>query len=136
MGRCLIFETSSISFHGVAPLKCPPNEVRRSFAAYYYTKEAPAGWDGTRHSTIFRARPEERWKGLVAMPIEKAADAAKNLPAAAPTCSGDRTHADRRFVRKPESMCGIAERSVQDADLLAAAARRRPVPSRPDADGF
>ena len=41
--RLCAFATSEISFHGVTPLTCPTNVVRRSFATYYYTKEAPAG---------------------------------------------------------------------------------------------
>ncbi|MEM9463614.1 MAG: hypothetical protein AAGF11_56275, partial [Myxococcota bacterium] len=34
-------------------------------------REAPAGWDGTQHSTVFRARPDERLRGYVLMPAEK-----------------------------------------------------------------
>jgi hypothetical protein len=68
--RCVVFETSEISFHGVRPVTSPPSIVRQSFAAYYYTKEAPAGWDGTHHSTIFRARPNERLRKYVLMPAE------------------------------------------------------------------
>ncbi len=71
LGRCVLFETSEISFHGVQPLVGPPDSVRRSFAAYYYTKDAPPGWDGTRHSTIFRARPDEHLRRYVLMPAEK-----------------------------------------------------------------
>ncbi len=71
MGRCVIFETSDISYHGVAALTCPDGVERKSFAAYYYTREAPAGWDGTEHSTVFRARPDERLRGYVLMPAEK-----------------------------------------------------------------
>ncbi|MCA9511883.1 MAG: 2OG-Fe(II) oxygenase [Myxococcota bacterium] len=70
--RCAVFQTSEISFHGVTPLVCPDGETRNSFAAYYYTREAPAGWDGTRHTTIFRARPDEALRGHVLMPAEKA----------------------------------------------------------------
>src|SRR5262249_38617786 len=70
LNRCVIFETSDISFHGVAPLPCPPHEVRRSFATYYYTKEAPAHFDA-QHGTIFRARPDERLRGYVLMPAEQ-----------------------------------------------------------------
>lgn len=70
--RCVLFETSRISFHGVAAVRCPAETSRRSFAAYYYTKEAPAGWDGTVHSTIFQARPDERFRGWVLMPAERA----------------------------------------------------------------
>ena len=68
LGRCLIFETSAISFHGVAPLQCPADQVRRSFAAYYYTKEAPAQGDATMHGTVFRARPDEKLRAYVLMP--------------------------------------------------------------------
>ena len=70
LNRCLIFETSDISYHGVAPVSAPPEVVRKSFAAYYYTREAPANWDGTVHSTVFKARPNERFRKLVSMPVE------------------------------------------------------------------
>ncbi len=70
--RCVLFETNEVSFHGVTAVKCPPGQTRKSFAAYYYTTEAPAQWDGQTHSTIFRARPDEFLKRTVAMPAEKA----------------------------------------------------------------
>lgn len=65
------FATNEISWHGVTPLTCPADRLRKSFAVYYYTKEAPAGWDGVVHSTIFRPRPSEHFKGNIAMPAEK-----------------------------------------------------------------
>ena len=71
LGRCLIFETSQISFHGVAPLGCPSDQVRRSFAAYYYTTEAPAHGDTAMHGTLFRARPDEKVRRYVLMPAER-----------------------------------------------------------------
>jgi hypothetical protein len=71
LNRCLIFETSDISYHGVARVTAPPDMVRHSFAAYYYTREAPPHWNGTSHSTLFRARPDEKLRGLVTMPAEK-----------------------------------------------------------------
>lgn len=71
LGRCVIFETSELSFHGVAAVQCPEGVERKSFAAYYYTREAPAGWDGVEHSTVFRARPDERLRGYVLMPAER-----------------------------------------------------------------
>jgi hypothetical protein len=80
LNRAVLFETSAISYHGVQRITCPDGVYRKSFASYYYTREAPAGWDGAKHSTIFRARPEEKWKGLVAMPFEKAQAAARGLP--------------------------------------------------------
>ncbi len=70
--RCVVFETSEISYHGVTAVKCPEDRSRKSFAAYYYTREAPAHWDGKAHSTIFKARPDEILKGNVLMPLEKA----------------------------------------------------------------
>lgn len=69
--RCVVFETSERSFHGVAAVQCPDDVARKSFAAYYYTREAPAAWDGKAHSTIFRARPDELLRGLVLMPAER-----------------------------------------------------------------
>lgn len=86
LGRCVLFETSKISFHGVQPLTCPEDRARQSFAAYYYTKEPPPGWDGKSHSTIFKARPDEKFRGWVQMPaeklkrrVQKAIRSAKNL---------------------------------------------------------
>ena len=70
--RCVLFETNEVSFHGVTAVTCPPGQTRKSFAAYYYTQEAPAHWNGRSHTTIFRARPDELLKGTVAMPAEKA----------------------------------------------------------------
>jgi hypothetical protein len=69
--RCVVFETNEISYHGVSAVQCPPGMSRKSFAAYYYTKEAPAHWTGQAHSTIFKARPTERMKGKVLMPMER-----------------------------------------------------------------
>lgn len=77
INRCLIFETSEISYHGVAPVTCPDNKARKSYAAYYYTREAPEGWDGTHHTTVFRARPDEKLRGYVLMPLERARRTAK-----------------------------------------------------------
>jgi Rps23 Pro-64 3,4-dihydroxylase Tpa1-like proline 4-hydroxylase len=71
LNRCVVFETSDISWHGVTPLHCPQEMTRKSFAAYYYTREAPAGWDGVKHSTIFRPRPTEAFRGAVLMPAEQ-----------------------------------------------------------------
>ena len=67
-----MFTTNDVSFHGVSAVKCPPDRTRKSFAAYYYTKEAPAHWTGETHSTIFKARPTEVLKGNVLMPLEHA----------------------------------------------------------------
>lgn len=79
LNRCVIFETSAISYHGVSPVKPPPGIVRKSFAAYYYTKEPPAGWTGEEHSTIFRARPNEVVRGFMLMPAERVVRAAREI---------------------------------------------------------
>lgn len=70
--RCALFTTSEISFHGVTAVECPDGKQRCSFAAYYYTREAPPGWNGLKHSTIFKARPDEYLKKHVLMPAEAA----------------------------------------------------------------
>ncbi len=72
INRCVLFETNEISFHGVSPVKCPDSQVRKSFAAYYYTEEAPAHWDGSKHTTVFRARPDEVVRANLLMPLENA----------------------------------------------------------------
>lgn len=71
LSRCIIFETSDISFHGVVPVSTVAPYPRISFATYYYTREAPPNWNGKVHSTIFKARPEERLRALVLMPAAK-----------------------------------------------------------------
>jgi Rps23 Pro-64 3,4-dihydroxylase Tpa1-like proline 4-hydroxylase len=69
--RCVIFQTSEISYHGVTGVMCPDGVSRKSFAAYYYTEEAPQGWDGRTHTTLFKARPDEKMKGRLLMPAER-----------------------------------------------------------------
>jgi hypothetical protein len=76
--RCVVFATSETSNHGVTALSCPDGRARKSFAAYYYTADPPAGWDGTIHSTVFKARPTERLKGHVLMPMEQLARDARS----------------------------------------------------------
>ncbi|SRR6266851_2698528 len=72
VNRCVIFETSEISYHGVVPVSPVAPTPRKSFAAYYYTREAPSHWTGLTHGTIFKARPEEKVKGTFLMPAEAA----------------------------------------------------------------
>jgi 2OG-Fe(II) oxygenase superfamily len=70
LNRCVIFETNEISYHGVNPITPAARYPRMSFATYYYTREAPPHWRGDVHSTVFRARPEERLRKYVLMPAE------------------------------------------------------------------
>lgn len=71
LNRCVIFETSEISYHGVTPVQSPQGVARKSFAVYYYTKEAPETYSGTPHSTLFKARPDEHVKRYIRMPAEQ-----------------------------------------------------------------
>lgn len=77
--RACGFVTSEISYHGVTPVHCPPGIARKSFAVYYYTKEAPSAWNGVKHSTVFKARPDEWLKGHVLMPYEGSLKASKKI---------------------------------------------------------
>jgi len=70
LNRCVIFETSETSYHGVNPVAPAAPFPRISFATYYYTRQAPSNWTGRAHSTVFRARPEERFRKYVLMPVE------------------------------------------------------------------
>lgn len=63
--RCVIFNTTSDSYHGnPIPVAHPHGKSRLSIALYYYT----ATWDGTKrtHTTQFKVRPNSRdrfdWK--------------------------------------------------------------------------
>ena len=71
LNRCLIFQTDETSYHGVSPITGPPHVERKSFAAYYYTKEPPPNWSGQIHSTVFKARPDEKLRGYVLMPVQR-----------------------------------------------------------------
>ena len=55
--RCVIFETSEISYHGYNKITVPQGITRKSFYGYFYTdiRENAKGY----HDTIFKARPEE-----------------------------------------------------------------------------
>jgi Rps23 Pro-64 3,4-dihydroxylase Tpa1-like proline 4-hydroxylase len=68
--RCVLFNTTTESFHGVRAVRCPIGRTRNSFAAYYYTHEPPPDWDGKFHDTIYKPRPGEWWKAWVQMPLE------------------------------------------------------------------
>jgi hypothetical protein len=58
--RCVVFSTTSTSFHGhPEPLNSPEGETRKSLALYYYSKDRPADEQGAVHNTLFKARPGE-----------------------------------------------------------------------------
>lgn len=60
--RLVIFETTEVSWHGHPdPLTPPPGVTRKSLAAYYYTEDRPEEEVAVEHSTVFRARPGEKF---------------------------------------------------------------------------
>lgn len=63
--RCVVFSTTSTSYHGhPEPLACPEGETRKSLALYYYSKERPADESRPTHNTLFQARPGEQLQAL------------------------------------------------------------------------
>lgn len=59
--RCVVFSTTSDSYHGMPePLACPPGTTRRSLALYYYTNGRPDDERRPEHNTLWQARPHER----------------------------------------------------------------------------
>ena len=57
-GRCVIFRTSSTSFHGHPhPLACPPDRTRRSIALYYYSNGRPQEEGSEEHGTLWQSTP-------------------------------------------------------------------------------
>ena len=57
--RCVIFNTTSTSYHGHPnPLTCPPDRTRNSIALYYYTNGRPDDEKNAKHSTLWQERPD------------------------------------------------------------------------------
>jgi len=57
---CVIFTTTSHTFHGhPEPLMCPNNKSRKSIALYYFSSGRPQSESNKIHSTIFRERKNE-----------------------------------------------------------------------------
>jgi len=57
---CVIFSTTSNSFHGMPePLACPDGVTRKSLALYYYTNGRPQHEQSESHSTLWQQRPGE-----------------------------------------------------------------------------
>jgi hypothetical protein len=76
--RCVIFSTTSTSFHGhPEPLNCPEGETRKSMALYYYSKDRPAEERNEGHNTLFQARPGEALPDPVAAPKPSLAERVK-----------------------------------------------------------
>lgn len=71
LNRCIIFATSDVSFHGVTAVNSPLNQPRKSFAIYLYNEEPSSTKYGQSHSTVFKARPREKLKRFILMPVEE-----------------------------------------------------------------
>ena len=59
VNRCVLFETSARSWHGVTRLRLPENErerSRRSIAVYLYAKERASGSAAAAHETVYLNR--------------------------------------------------------------------------------
>lgn len=61
-GTCVVFDTSSDSYHGHPdPLACPEGTTRKSIALYYYTIHPDFDPRGRRHNTKYVRRPGESY---------------------------------------------------------------------------
>ena len=61
MGRCVIFNTTSTSYHGhPQPLLCPQGTARKSIAMYYYTNGRPDDEACEAHKTLWPKMPWEK----------------------------------------------------------------------------
>lgn len=59
--RCVIFNTTSDSYHGhPRPLTCPEGCLRKSIALYYYTVDRADKDEMPSHSTLWQELPSER----------------------------------------------------------------------------
>lgn len=63
--RCVIFNTTDVSFHGhPEPLACPEGMTRKSLALYYYSNGRPDAEESQSHGTLVQPRPGEIIDGL------------------------------------------------------------------------
>jgi len=52
--RCLIFEVTETSFHGLPnPVACPPGQTRNSFAVYYHTAAKAEDGEMKTHTSVY-----------------------------------------------------------------------------------
>lgn len=59
LNRCVVFSTTSTSYHGHPhPLTCPEGTYRKSLALYYYTNGRPAGEAESGFATLWQELPE------------------------------------------------------------------------------
>lgn len=67
--RCVLFETSEISYHGYSKMNLPEGITRKSFYTYFYTtlREDAARY----HDTVFKARPTDSSMKRAVTPIKE-----------------------------------------------------------------
>jgi hypothetical protein len=52
--RCLVFEVTDTSYHGLpVPVACPPGRTRNSFAVYYHTVAKPGEGEIKAHTSVY-----------------------------------------------------------------------------------
>jgi 2OG-Fe(II) oxygenase superfamily len=52
--RCLIFEVTDTSYHGLpVPVACPPGQTRNSFTVYYHTVGKPGSGEVKAHTSVY-----------------------------------------------------------------------------------
>ena len=57
---CVVFTTTSKTYHGHPdPIQCPDSVSRRSIALYYFSVGRPKEESNKEHSTLFKAREDE-----------------------------------------------------------------------------
>src|SRR5262245_58356252 len=62
--RCVVFSTTSNSYHGhPVPLTCPEGRTRKSLATYYYSNGRPEEERNEAHSTVWQKRPGQEATG-------------------------------------------------------------------------
>lgn len=67
INRCVIFSTTSWSYHGhPGMLNCPPDRTRKSLALYYYTNGRPEEEQSEKHGTLWRDVPSRSRFGRLA----------------------------------------------------------------------
>jgi hypothetical protein len=65
--RCVLFSTTSDSYHGHPdPVTCPEDRARKSIALYYYTVGRPEEETNPAHETLWQERPVEQTAAKVA----------------------------------------------------------------------
>lgn len=72
LNHCVIFETSTFSWHGVTRVRSPEHITRKHLLLNYYAPQPAEHWNGQFFGTVFHARPDEKVKGNVLMPVERA----------------------------------------------------------------